>query len=123
MKLNLHTLLKVYEVLKLLHYQTPKGFHHTVYDEAMEDLGELTDTFIETYLGIHGRDWEARMSKPVELPPVSVKPCVSYYKTIVLDEIVPHLRQVAGTRRSLIKLAEDYEQAAFKYYGLLNNLE
>lgn len=123
MKLNLHTLLQVYEVLKLLHYQTPKGFHHTIYDDAMEDLGELTDTFIETYLGIYGRDWKVGISAGLVLPPNNMKACVDRYKEVVLDTVVPHLYEVAGARRPLRKLAEDYEQAAEKYYGLLKNFE
>jgi hypothetical protein len=121
MKLDLSHILQLYPVLKILHYQTREGFHHERYDDAVEELGGIADSFIETYLGLHGRDWTA---KPVLVRPVmpdTTAACIGLYETVILRDLVPYLYTVAGNEPTLRKLAEDFEQSARKIYGLLNN--
>ena len=48
MQLDLSHILQLYPVLKVLHYQTSSGFHHERYDDAVEELGGIADSFIET---------------------------------------------------------------------------
>lgn len=121
MQLDLSHILQLYPVLKILHYQTREGFHHERYDGAVEELGGIADGFIETYLGLHGRDWTA---KPVLVRPVmpdTTAACISLYETVILRDLVPYLYTIAGNEPALRKLAEDFEQSARKIYGLLNN--
>ena len=120
MQLDLSHILQLYPVLKVLHYQTSSGFHHERYDDAVEELGGIADSFIETYLGLHGRDWTI---KPMSLRPLlpDTVACVLMYENVILRDIVPYLYTIAGNEPALRKLAEDFEQEARKIYGLLNN--
>lgn len=120
MQLDLSHILQLYPVLKVLHYQTKEGFHHERYDDAVKELGGITDSFIETYLGLHGRDWTI---KPMSLRPLlpDTVACVLMYENVILRDIVPYLYTIAGNEPALRKLAEDFEQEARKIYGLLNN--
>jgi hypothetical protein len=121
MQLDLSHILQLYPVLKVLHYQTREGFHHERYDDAVEELGGIADSFIETYLGLHGRDWTV---KPMSLRPMlpdTTAACIAMYESVILRDLVPYLYTVAGNEPALRKLAEDFEQEAQKIYGLLNN--
>lgn len=121
MQLDLSHILQLYPVLKVLHYQTREGFHHERYDDAVEELGGIADSFIETYLGLHGRDWTV---KPMSLRPMlpdTTAACIAMYESVILRGLVPYLYTVAGNEPALRKLAEDFEQEAQKIYGLLNN--
>lgn len=120
MQLDLSHILQLYPVLKVLHYQTKEGFHHERYDDAVKELGGIADSFIETYLGLHGRDWTI---KPMSLRPLlpNTVACVLMYENVILRDIVPYLYTIAGNEPALRKLAEDFEQEARKIYGLLNN--
>lgn len=121
MQLDLSHILQLYPVLKVLHYQTREGFHHERYDDAVEELGGIADSFIETYLGLHGRDWTV---KPMSLRPMlpdTTAACIAMYESVILRDLVPYLYTVAGNKPALRKLAEDFEQEARKIYGLLNN--
>ena len=121
MQLDLSHILQLYPVLKVLHYQTREGFHHERYDDAVEELGGIADSFIETYLGLHGRDWTVKpMSLRPVLPDTSTN-CILLYRNVILHDIVPYLYTIAGNEPALRKLAEDFEQSAQKIYGLLNN--
>lgn len=120
MQLDLSHILQLYPVLKVLHYQTKEGFHHERYDDAVKELGGIADSFIETYLGLHDRDWTI---KPMSLRPLlpNTVACVLMYENVILRDIVPYLYTIAGNEPALRKLAEDFEQEARKIYGLLNN--
>ena len=120
MQLDLSHILQLYPVLKVLHYQTREGFHHERYDDAVEELGGIADSFIETYLGLHGRDWTV---KPMSVRPVlpDTTECILLYRNVILQDLVPYLYTIAGNEPALRKLAEDFEQSAQKIYGLLNN--
>lgn len=121
MQFDLNHILQLYSVLKVLHYQTREGFHHERYDDAVEELGGIADSFIETYLGLHGRDWTV---KPMSLRPVlpdTTTECILLYRNVILQDLVPYFYTIAGNEPALRKLAEDFEQSAQKIYGLLNN--
>ena len=119
MQLDLSHILQLYPVLKVLHYQTREGFHHERYDDAVEELGGIADSFID--LGLHGRDWTV---KPMSVRPVlpdTTTECILLYRNVILRDLVPYLYTIAGNEPALRKLAEDFEQEAQKIYGLLNN--
>ena len=121
MQFDLNHILQLYPVLKVLHYQTREGFHHERYDDAVEELGGIADSFIETYLGLHGRDWTV---KPMSVRPVlpdTTTECILLYRNVILQDLVPYFYTIAGDEPALRKLAEDFEQSAQKIYGLLNN--
>lgn len=50
MYVNIHTLLYCRNILRLCHYGTASGFHHTKYDEITEIFDNYIDKFIEASL-------------------------------------------------------------------------
>lgn len=121
MKLDLNRILKLYPLLKILHYQTKEGFHHEKYDEAFDDLGELADKFIETYMGLNGRDWIAGSLPMPKLVEPNTRNCVARYRMDIIDDLIPYLYQMARGHKALNKLAEDFDEAAHGILGLLEN--
>lgn len=121
MQFDLNHILQLYPVLKVLHYQTREGFHHERYDDAVEELGDIADSFIETYLGLHGRDWTVKPIAMRLMLPDTTAACIAMYESVILRDIAPYLYTIAGDEPALGKLAEDFEQEARKIYGLINN--
>lgn len=120
MKLDLNRILRLYPLLKILHYQTGEGFHHEKYDDALDSLGEIADKFIETYMGLNGRDWVAGVS-PMPKLVTGTRPCVAQYRMEIVETLVPYLYQLAKGQKALNKLAEDFDEAAHGILGLLEN--
>lgn len=56
MKINLSLFTNILSLLKSLHWTTKSYAKHMALDEAYDDLNETFDKFVETALGIYGRD-------------------------------------------------------------------
>jgi DNA-binding ferritin-like protein len=48
-------LIQFQQQLRIFHWQTDSHAKHEAYGKAYESLDDMIDTFVETYMGIHGR--------------------------------------------------------------------
>lgn len=61
-------LVQFQQQLRIFHWQTDSFAKHKAFGKAYEDLDDLIDTFVETYMGIFGR------SKPTVTFQIILKP-------------------------------------------------
>ncbi len=52
---NVNFLLQLREQIKLYHWQTDSFARHKATDDALKELDELIDSYVETYMGRYGR--------------------------------------------------------------------
>jgi hypothetical protein len=61
-------LIQFQQQLRIFHWQTDSHAAHEAFGKAYEDIDEIIDTFVETYMGIYGR------SKPTVTFQITLKP-------------------------------------------------
>lgn len=64
-------LVQFQQQLRIFHWQTDSYAQHKAFGSAYEELDDLVDTFVETYMGVFGR------SKPTVVFQIELKPLSS----------------------------------------------
>lgn len=77
-------LVQFQQQLRIFHWQTDSYAQHKAFGSAYEELDDLVDTFVETYMGVFGR------SKPTVVFQIELKPLSSL---AVVNEILLSFEQ------------------------------
>ena len=59
-------LLRIHNQLKIFHWQTTSYSQHKAFGKAYDDLSDLIDSFVEIYIGKHGKV-KAKLTYNIEL--------------------------------------------------------
>lgn len=63
-------LVQFQQQLRIFHWQTDSYAKHKAFGSAYEELDDLVDTFVETYMGVFGRS-KPTVTFQIELKPLS----------------------------------------------------
>lgn len=102
-------LLGLQNQLRMLHWGTSSYAEHKALGKAYEGLDELIDTFVETWMGIHGKDLGA--------PKLVLNPYKPGAPVLLLDQAIQFL---TGELNSAINGNTDLGNIRDEMLGLIN---
>jgi hypothetical protein len=87
-------LLTLQNQLRIHHWQTASYAEHKALGNAYEGLDALIDTFVETYMGIYGKDTEAKRTLELfgfeKAHPMQV---IKYFENYLVNELPNDLKE------------------------------
>jgi len=81
-------LVQFQQQLRIFHWQTDSYAQHKAFGKAYEDLDDLVDTFVETYMGIFGR------SKPTTTFVLELKPLTTSNVDLSIEHFLDYLKDM-----------------------------
>ena len=107
-------LIQFQQQLRIFHWQTDSFAAHKAFGKAYEDIDEIIDTFVETYMGIFGR------SKPTVTFQITLKPLDSVETVdLVLENFKLYLQDMSD----IIPDNTDLLNIRDEILGLVNHLK
>ena len=107
-------LVQFQQQLRIFHWQTDSYAAHKAFGKAYEDLDDVIDTFVETYMGRFGR------SKPTTSFQITLKPLESDNTVnMVLEDFVLYLKEM----NDHIPSESDLLNIRDELLGLVNHLK
>ena len=106
-------LIKLQNQLRILHWQTKSFAQHKAFGKAYEDLDDLVDTFVETYMGIFGR------SKPTTTFVLELKPLSTSNVDLSIEHFLDYLKDMdreISDKTDLLNIRDEI-------LGLVNHLK
>lgn len=93
---DIHFFFTMREQIKLYHWQTLSFSRHKATDATLEKLDELIDSFVEVYMGKHGRPRLTGRTNTVQLQNLNDKSivrfiagCIHYIATVLTKSLHP----------------------------------
>lgn len=93
---------------KLYHWTTTSFARHKASDKLFEKVTELSDQFMETYMGKYGRPKvHEKPAHKLTLKPLTDKTVVDYFKSCILYLEAPFIKPLSPEDTDLINLRDE----------------
>jgi hypothetical protein len=80
---HIHFFLNLRSQIKLYHWQTFQYARHKATDSVLEEIDDVTDSFVEIYFGKHGRTKLSNKYTTVTLKNMSDKEATAFVKSCI----------------------------------------
>jgi DNA-binding ferritin-like protein len=107
-------LVQFHSQLRIFHWQTDSFAKHKAYGKAYEELDGMIDTFVETYMGIYGRN------KPNITFSISIK---SLQSDSVSDTVIEDFLNYLKELRNFVSKNSDLQNLVDSISGEVNQLK
>jgi hypothetical protein len=95
---HVHFFFSMREQIKLYHWQTKSYSRHKATDEVISKIDEISDEFVETYMGKYGRPHMTPKTNTIRITNLSESGIVKFVKECISDLQGPITKTLDATK-------------------------